>query len=347
MLAGVSLLVLVMVDVFVTVFVPRGRPGPVTRRLYRDLWSGWRRAARRLDGHERRLLALAGPFLLPLTTVVWSLGLIAAFTLVYLPLSEAFVLPSSGEPSPLVVSLYFSAYSATTLGVGDVYASSPLLRLLSVTEAAMGFALFTVAITYLLSVFNALQRSTSLALEISRYLHARHDDAMETFAALLAERQDEELGQWLAQVSSRLAETAEAQEQYPALEYFHVPDDARALPVALAEFLDVLTACLAVLDPEKHPALAASQRVRFAFLVATEHATERAGKVAPGFEPPDALQSERATRYQRVRAVLEAADAGLRPDEQACAMFLELRSRWDQPTASLIDHFGYSRSAAM
>lgn len=348
MLAGAALLVLLMVDVFVTVFVPRGRPGPLTRRLYRHLWRGWRGAVRRLGGHDqRRLLALAGPFLLPLTTVVWSLALIAAFTLVYLPLSEALDDTSSGTSSPLVIALYFSGYSATTLGVGDVYATSSVLRLLSVTEAAMGFAVFTVSITYLLSVFNALHRATSLALEITRYLHARHDDALETFAALLAERQDEELSQWLAQVGSGLAETAQAQEQYPALEYFHVPDDARALPLAVAELLDVLTACLTVLDPGAHPALGASQRVGFAFQVAIQHAGEHAAKVAPGFEPPNALQRERAARYERVRSLLEAAEASLRPDEEARALFLALRSRWDEPTASLIHHFGYSRAAAM
>lgn len=44
-LAGISLLVILMVDVF----VPRGRPGPVTKRLYRHL-SG---LSTRLSGRRR------------------------------------------------------------------------------------------------------------------------------------------------------------------------------------------------------------------------------------------------------------------------------------------------------
>jgi hypothetical protein len=344
-LAGVTLLTLVMVDVFVTVFIPRGRPGPITKRLYRHLWRAWRSAVDRTRGQRRRrLLALAGPILLPLTTVVWALGLVTSFTLIYLPFGEAFEFPSSSDASALLTAAYFSAYSATTLGVGDVYASSPALRILSVTEAAMGFAVFTVAITYLLSVFNALQRSTSLALEVSRYLHARSDDALETFATLLAERQDEELSQWLGQVSSRLVETTQAQEQYPVLEYFHVPDDDRALPVASAELLEVLTACLAVLDPSAHSALAAGHRVRYAFHTAARHATERAAKVAPGFGPRQELPAERLAQYERIRGRLNTGAATLRHDDEARTDFVALRERWDQANAALNDHFGYQRA---
>ncbi len=96
--------------------------------------------------------------------------------------------------------------------MGDVYATSIVLRLLSVAEAALGFALFTVAvaITYVLSVFSALQRSTSSALEVARYLHAEFDDAVETLASLLHQGQDEELSDWLAQFTVRLVEAAQA-----------------------------------------------------------------------------------------------------------------------------------------
>jgi hypothetical protein len=340
-LAGVALLALVVVDVFVTVFIPRGRPGPMTERLYRQLWRAWRRLVDRSSGdRRRRLLALAGPFLLPLTIVVWALSLVGAFTLIYLPFTSSFQSPSSRPGSPLLTAVYFSAYSATTLGVGDVYASSPVLRMLSVIEAAMGFAVFTVAITYLLSVFNALQRSTSLALEVSRYLHAQSRDALETLCVLLIEQQDEELSQWLGQVSSRLVETAQAQEQYPVLQYFHIPDDDRALPVASAELLAVLTTCLALLDPAGHPALAASHRTRFAFQTAADHATARGAKVATEIRPP-APQRSGLIQYERVRGGLETAGVQLRRDDEARAEFLALRQRWDQGNAALLDHFGY------
>lgn len=72
---------------------------------------------------------------------------------------------------------------------------------------------------------------------------------------------------------------AQAQQQYPVLDYFHVPDDDRALPVASATFLDVLTACLAVLDEEHHPGLTRGPRVTYAFHAAVRYLAERAEKI--------------------------------------------------------------------
>jgi hypothetical protein len=154
-----------LVDVFGTVFVPRGGAGFVTSRLYRFVWAGWMRAAARAGRHRRSILALAGPVLLPLTVAVWVAELVGAFALVYRPFVEQFSVPQSGAGPSWVTSLYVSAYSATTLGVGDVYASTSWLRLLMTLEAGLGFALFSISITYVLSVYGALLRATALALQ--------------------------------------------------------------------------------------------------------------------------------------------------------------------------------------
>jgi hypothetical protein len=68
--------------------------------------------------------------------------------------------PVGGGSGP-VAALYVSAYAATTLGVGDIYATTPVLRLLITLEAGLGFALFSIPITYVLSVYNALLRATA------------------------------------------------------------------------------------------------------------------------------------------------------------------------------------------
>ena len=54
--AGALLLLLLVHDVFATVFVPRGRPGPLTRRVYAGFWGLWRRMGDRLTG-SRGVLA--------------------------------------------------------------------------------------------------------------------------------------------------------------------------------------------------------------------------------------------------------------------------------------------------
>lgn len=53
-------------------------------------------------------------------------------------------------------ALHYSGFNLTTLGVGDVTAKTSLYRLLMVTEAAIGFASFSMVITYFLSVYSSL-----------------------------------------------------------------------------------------------------------------------------------------------------------------------------------------------
>jgi hypothetical protein len=179
-LAGLVLLAVLVVDVFGTVFVPRGGAGFVTGRLYRLIWGGWTRAAGRAGRHRRSVLPLAGPVLLPLTVAVWVAELVAGFALVYLPVLEQFSVPQPGAAGTWATSVYVSAYSATTLGVGDIYASTTWLRLLITLEAGLGFALFSISITYVLSVYGALLRATALALQIATFIGRQAgDDAID------------------------------------------------------------------------------------------------------------------------------------------------------------------------
>jgi hypothetical protein len=174
--AGIALLTGVALDVFSTVFVPRRGAGWSTSRLYAGAWKIWTAVACAGGRRRRRLLALAGPVLLPLTVIFWVAQVTVGFALIYLPFIDQFsVPPQEGRPSWVSV-LYVSAYSTTTLAVGDIYASTGGLRLLITLQAASGFALFSIAITYLLSVYNALQRATALALAVTCYVGREADE---------------------------------------------------------------------------------------------------------------------------------------------------------------------------
>jgi hypothetical protein len=227
-LAGALLLGALFTDVFLTVFVPRGGPGLVTDRLYRSGWGLWRRVSRLAPRNERSVLALGGPLLLPATVVLWALELVLGFALVYLPFAQQFQLPGEARPSAVTLSLYVSAYSATTLGVGDVYPADSVLRLLSTLEAAMGFALFTVSIAYLLSVYNALRQATSLALEISHFV-GRHvgEDPVDLIERMTQSGAEAELTRWVAHTTAKLTTTQQAAAQYPLIHYFQSPRTMR------------------------------------------------------------------------------------------------------------------------
>jgi hypothetical protein len=340
--AGALLLGALLADVFGTVFVPRGGPGIVTGRLYRSAWALWRQASRLGRPKERYLLSLGGPLLLPATVALWALELVLAFALIYLPFNQEFEFPQAGRESGVVASLYVSAYSATTLGVGDIYPSDPLLRLLVTVEAALGFALFTVSITYLLSVYNALRRATALALEISRFVGRQAgEDAVDVVARMAESGTEEEITSWLAQTTSSLAETAQAAAQYPLVEYFHVPDEDRALPLALADLLALLTICRAVVDPREFPRLALGPTTLWAYRTATAFATSRARALSLTRESGGEKHDERLAACVDARRRLTASGVPVRDLEEACGLYVELRQEWDLGYEALRRHFGY------
>lgn len=109
-LAGLVLLGVVILDVFGTVFVPRGGAGVITRRLYTTVWASSSWVSARSGPHRRAVLALAGSILLPLTVAVWVVALITAFTLIYLPYTPQLSVPQ-GEPGWTAL-IYASAYAA-------------------------------------------------------------------------------------------------------------------------------------------------------------------------------------------------------------------------------------------
>lgn len=338
---GGCLLLALLADVFGTVFVPRGGPGIITRRFYRRTWSLWRRASRSRPQRERAVLALGGPVLVSATIALWALELVLAFALLYLPYADRFHFPAPGSGSRVLASLYVSAYSATTVGVGDIYPTDALPRLLTTVEAALGFALFTVAITYLLSVYGAIQRATALSLEIARFVGRSGDGApFGVLCRLGVAGAEEEIVGWLAHTTSALAETSQAAEQYPLVEYFHVPDDDRALPLALGDLLALLTVCRSVLDPTEHPRLTTGPTVRWAYRTAAAFATSRAGSIGlDGDRVPD--DDDDPLRCHEVRRRMIAAGIGVRAADEASASCAALRQEWHGAYETLVEHFGY------
>ena len=339
-LAGAAVLGLLLVDVVQTVFVPRGDAGPVTRRVHRAVWA----TARRVAGHgprRRTLLGLVGPVLLPLTVLLWAVELVLGFALVYFPLSERFVVPDdSGTPGPAALALYVSGYSATTLGVGDISAGDTLVRLLIVLEAACGFAVFSVGIAYAMSVFSGLALSTALAHEISTYLDT---DELAVLAAATrgGVAAEQEPVTWLAGIAGRLAQVAQSQEQYALLAYFHVPDDARALPVAAARLLELLTVARSLVDPASAPQLTAGPTVCFASRTAVAHVRNRAQSLGGDPAPAGQVRQERARACARALAGLRAAGVPVRADGHAEQAYDQLRAEWDAASSVLLRHFGY------
>ncbi len=228
---GAGVLLLLAVDVFQTAFHAEGRGGPINRRQNRAIWRLIRwwgtRGGRTRDG----VLSLGGPVMAIATMAVWTLLLLGGFALIYLPHIGSFHV-SPGQPGPpLLEAFYYSGIIAATVGQGDVVAPTTTPRVLTILQALSGFALVTVAVTYVLAVYRELIITQALAASIdARLSHGRGAEPPDLAG---------DPG-WIRSTTFQLAHALEAHFNFPILHYFRPGKPGRALPVQLSALLFAL-----------------------------------------------------------------------------------------------------------
>lgn len=159
-LAGLVLIGFVLRDLFHVLFHPTGR-GSLSSWIPHLFWRGARRS-----GHHR-LLPLAAPAGLVTTIALWGFLLGLGWALIYLPqLDRAFLMSTGLEPEGndgIVSALYVSFVTLATLGYGDIAPTAGWLRILAPAEAAVGFALLTASLTWMMAIHPAVSRKRSFA----------------------------------------------------------------------------------------------------------------------------------------------------------------------------------------
>lgn len=236
-LLGGSMLVLLVVDVFMTVYHTEAHGGPLNRRQNYLLWEVFRWVAARLDGGVRpRFLSLAGPLLAVLTPAGWVVLLVVGYALIYYPWIGTFLVSPGHLRAPFAEALYYSGMVAPTLGTGDVVADTVALRILSIVECFSGFALVTAALTYALSVYGELARAITLATEIA----ARLDGHLDRVPRAADDPFVESWGGWMEDTGRMLRQLRHAYTQYPILHYFRPREEASSLPLQLVRLLELV-----------------------------------------------------------------------------------------------------------
>ena len=165
-LVGLLLVAAVLVDMFHTLWHPRGF-GTGARLVFKGTWHLFKFLPARLGRN-----GLAGPLGLFFTATLWTTTLVIGFALAYLPLiPDGFNYGSSlnvDRSSGFLTAVYVSLVALATLGLGDIVPSEPALRVLVPLEALVGFALLTGAISWVLQLYPALTRRRAVA----RRLHS-------------------------------------------------------------------------------------------------------------------------------------------------------------------------------
>src|SRR6266699_2245562 len=236
---GIVLIVLVALDAFETIVLPRR----VTRRIrlarlfYRLIQILWKSIGHLIRSSALResYLGYLGPLSLLALFVFWAVLFVLGFGLLLWGL--ALPLNAPEKTISFITYLYLSGTTFFTLGIGDVTPEPGVDRLLVVIEVALGFGFLALVISYVPIIYQAFSRREQ---RIS-LLDARAGSPA-TAAELLrrnhAGKNVEELLMTLREWELWCADILESHLSYPVLAYYRSQHDQQSWVGALTVVLD-------------------------------------------------------------------------------------------------------------
>src|SRR5208337_848695 len=299
-IVGVLLILLILMDAFETVVLPRRIKRNFFRisvRFYKKSWRLWIAVARHIKSPNRHegFLAYFGPLSLFPLLGFWALGLIIGFACVQYGLGEHLSLGNEKINFGKVV--YLSGETFFTLGYGDITPNNAAARALAVMEAGMGFAFLGVVIGYLPVVYNSFAaREIEISLLDAR---AGSPPSANEFLGRLGCCPDQTVLDNIFRDWERwCADLLSSHISYPVLLYFRSQHPNQSWLGALTVMLDVTTLVMTGVDGI-HP-----DQAKLTFAMARHAAVDLAQVVNSEYSPHDL---DRLTAADRSRLKTELA----------------------------------------
>ncbi|MEP7037889.1 MAG: ion channel [Acidobacteriota bacterium] len=347
--AGLVLLALVFYDIYATILRGTKHSGLFSRFLNRGLWRGVAVLTQNLNRRLRhRILAAIGPLLMPLLISIFIVMLLTGFALIYMPRMETgFKINDAVGGSLIFKAFYFSGITLLTIGYGDILPITDTTRVVAIVEGASGIGIISLSITYLLTVYGALERKRAVALKF--YHQARQGADISGFIASHFSRgRFYSLTESLREATRDLQESLESHLEHPIIHYFHSVEVYKGLPRALFVALETVAIINAHLDEKNyveagdHPdVLIAGDNARhvlFELLVSLnlkEHATD-------AFESEEKILARRRKCFNRAFRHLRSNGIKTSPDiEEAFIKYSKDRAAWEPQLYHFAEFLGY------
>jgi hypothetical protein len=332
MLLGILCLLVVLLDAFQTIILPRRAAGRLrlTRIFYILTWIPWRFVALRIHHPRKRETALSfyGPLSLIFLLVVWACGMVFGFSLIYYALGNPF--NDASHSLGYLSGLYVSGTSFFTLGLGDVIPRGEAARALLTIEGGTGFGFLAIVMGYFPVLYGAFsRREVSISLLDARAgspptaaeLMKRHsfDGAENALASLLSEWE-----RWSA-------ELLESHISYTLLCYFRSQHTNQSWLSALTAMLD--TSSLLIAGVQGHEA----RQAQLTFAMARHAIVDLAQvfSIAPKQNMPDRLPRE---RYEQLYQMLCQGGVSVCRDGQSYERLRDLRALYEGYAEALSEH---------
>jgi hypothetical protein len=331
--AGLAMIVLVLLDAFETIVLPRRvtRPFRLTTLFYRLTWRPWRLAATAIPTGRRRetFLSFFGPLSLIMLLATWAAGLVLGFGFLHWGLGLKLAVTNH----PVVSfwdALYMSGSTFFTLGLGDVLPRTAGAKGVAVIECALGLGFLGLIIGYLPIIYQSFSdRERSISLLDSRA--GSPPTAFEVLRRAIRGGNAPEVVSLLREFESWAADILESHISYPVLCLYRSQHDNQSWLAALTAILDV--SALVMVGVDNIP----PQQARLTFAMA-RHAIVDLTQI---FNTPPIVDVNDRLSTEQLRAFRESLKEDgvlLREDAEATDKLARLRASYE-PHARALANF--------
>jgi hypothetical protein len=346
---GILLMLVALVDVFLTVLYARVNLGIVTFKIARVAWKFFCWVSRPFARQRGRVLAFCGPIIVVLVLLTWALLLTLGTALIIHPKLGTSITANKGPtPRDFVSAMYAGGSSVSIVGSSDISPRTSAFRLFYLFNSFVGMSIISLTLTYLMQIYQALMRRNVLGLNF-QLASAETGDAAELLAGLGPEGQFSGGHSSLAQLAMQLTQVKESHHFYPVLFYFRFQAPYYSVSRFALMALDTVTLIKSGLDDKQYGSLKESAavaqlwRAAMMLVMTLEETFLSEGKPQPAAPPDEQTINAWQRRYfAGLRRLRQAGIQTMEDEEAGAATYVGLRSRWDLYIRALAPVMAYT-----
>ena len=346
---GVLLVLIILLDIFLTVLYARIGTSIIASRLGQLIWAAFIKTSKFTGTNQGAVLSFCGPAIVVLLVGFWAFGLTLGAALIMHPELGTSIRGTNGEtPTDFVTAMYAGGSSMAIVGASDFTPHTSPTRLLFLLNSLIGTSVISLTLTYLMQVYTALQRRNVLAMNI-HLLSACTGDAAELLARLGPQGQFSAGYTHLSELGAEMTQAKEAHHFYPVLFYFRFGDPYHSVSRSTLVAFDTVSLISTALDDEQYRWLkeagAVAQLWEASMMVLTTLENTFVPDRAPDrdTEPDPQTRELWGARYRAALLRLRQAGIQVTGDGEAGAeAYISSRMQWDHHITNLASSMAYS-----
>ena len=274
---GVTLLFITATDLINTSLSVRGA-GFISKRLSKSIWNLLLIINKKMG--RRKVLEIGGAVILVSILINWLLLIWISASLLFISCPDSLINVETNSPTTVVNKIFFTGYTLSTLGLGDIEPEGNFWDILTSTLSFTGLILISIAITYLIPVVS----SEITKRKISVTINTLGGSVEEILLNYWNGKDFKELEQPFIPLIDSIILHAQNHKAYSVLHFFHSSDRKEAFVLNITNLDEALTVLLHNISKEQQPSYNVLIRLRKA--ISSYLVTLPATYITPGKKTP-------------------------------------------------------------